>query len=86
VRSGDLGLEDDAELLVVVTNVMARPKKPSKPFPQGDVDNIAKGPLDAITKATGWWVDDKQITTLFVHKRYALSGEQPRTIIEIYTP
>ena len=67
-----------------MTNVMYRPKKPSKPFPRGDVDNIAKGPMDAVTKATGWWVDDVQISLLLTYKRYVEPDEEPRTIIEIY--
>jgi len=33
-------------------------------------DNIAKSVLDAMTQA-GVWVDDKQVTTLSVRKRYA---------------
>jgi Holliday junction resolvase RusA-like endonuclease len=35
----------------------------------GDVDNLAKGVLDALTDA-GFWVDDRLITLLTVRKAY----------------
>ncbi len=40
-------------------------------YPAADNDNIAKAVLDAMTQG-GVWVDDKQVVTLTVTKRYAL--------------
>lgn len=39
-----------------------------------DVDNIAKGILDAMQD---WWVDDKQVSALIAIKRLAAFGEAP---------
>lgn len=49
--------------------VVIRPKKPVNPFPRGDLDNYAKGPLDALTKV-GVWPDDNVVVKLTVMKRY----------------
>lgn len=80
-------LNSEAELLVFVSVVVQRPKKPTYHYPsRGDVDNFAKAALDALTKAEGYWKDDKQITFLMVSKRWTEEGEQPHTLIEIYSP
>ena len=42
-------------------------------YPSGDLDNYAKGPLDALTKV-GVWDDDKQVVSLVVEKYF--SGEE----------
>jgi Holliday junction resolvase RusA-like endonuclease len=86
VRKGHLDLPDDAELLVVVEHICNRPKSTTRYYPQGDVDNFAKASLDVVTKATGWWHDDDQLTYLLTTKRFAKSGEQSRTTVEIYRP
>lgn len=86
LKRGDLGLEPDAELLVVIEQVGKKPKTTKRLFPRGDVDNHAKGPMDVITRVGGYWDDDDQITHLMVTKRYAEPGEEPHTHVEIYTP
>lgn len=48
-----------------------RPKKPTRHYPRGDVDNYAKGPLDALVKG-GVIADDDLVIDLQVTKRYAL--------------
>lgn len=74
----------DGPLLVVVDSIVQRPKTSKRLYPQGDVDNYAKGPLDVITQATGWWTDDDQIVALVSTKRFARPGEEPFTYLEVY--
>lgn len=66
----------DGPLKVGVECVCKRPAKPARDYPMGDVDNYAKGILDAATKA-GVWVDDVQVVSLLITKRYAAKGEAP---------
>ncbi|TPL94791.1 RusA family crossover junction endodeoxyribonuclease [Mesorhizobium sp. B2-3-10] len=47
-------------------------------WPRGDVDNLAKAVLDAMTQA-GVWGDDTQVVTLTCSKRYGES-DQTRVI------
>ncbi len=55
--------------------VAKRPKAGKLVHPRGDVDNFAKGPMDAMTKAGKFWNDDNQVIELLVRKRYAEKGE-----------
>lgn len=48
----------------------------------GDVDNIEKAVLDAITRS-GAWGDDTQVVDGRCRKRYAARGEAPRTVIRV---
>jgi Holliday junction resolvase RusA-like endonuclease len=61
-------LEGPLVVRVVVTK--AAPKKTILAAPRGDVDNLAKGVLDAATKTKRFWEDDSQITHLFVAKAW----------------
>jgi Holliday junction resolvase RusA-like endonuclease len=54
------------ELLVEV----AKPKTTKLSAPKPDVDNYAKGVLDAITKDGRFWADDTQVVTLNVTKAW----------------
>ena len=71
-----------APLAVRVEQICKRPKTTRRSYPTGDCDNHVKGPLDALTQADGAWDDDDQIVWLEVTKRYAKSGEEPRSVIE----
>lgn len=73
----------DGPLAVVVEQICHRPKTGGRLWPKGDADNHAKGPLDALTQATGIWDDDDQVVCLIALKRFADKGEEPRTEIQI---
>lgn len=59
----------------------AKPKTTKLPHPKPDVDNYAKGVLDAITKDGRFWSDDSQVQTLSVTKRW--TDEEPSIRITI---
>ena len=60
----------EGPLVVRVQIAKARPKSTVLHAPRGDVDNLAKGVLDAATKTKLFWNDDVQITALFVAKSW----------------
>lgn len=64
------GAEVVGPCAVVVKCFAARPKTTKLDAPKPDVDNYAKGVLDAITKDGRFWNDDCQVTDLFVSKRW----------------
>lgn len=66
---------DDIEFRVELEVICKKPKKPSNPYPRGDVDNYAKAYLDSLTYAKLFWVDDIQVVELHVSKRYQEEGE-----------
>lgn len=51
-------------------------------YPKSDLDNLAKLPLDVMTKLS-FWHDDSQVTQLSLSKRFVTEGEQPHTTISI---
>ena len=61
-------------LSVALESVFPKPKKTILSTPRGDVDNLAKHPLDALRKA-GVIGDDHQIVELLTVKRWAEPGE-----------
>lgn len=72
----------DAPMIVMIECVFAKAKTSKLTHPLPDVDNLAKGPLDQITKLAkesnrGIWKDDKQVVALTVLKRFAEPGETP---------
>jgi Holliday junction resolvase RusA-like endonuclease len=73
---------------VAIKFVVARPPshlnksgvKASAPaYPSGDVDNVAKAVLDALTGVA--WADDKQVVSLFVEKSW---GSESLTEVKIW--
>lgn len=70
------GTPTDSPVLLVMEVVAARPKTGKRVTPRGDVDNFAKGPLDAMTQCGRIWDDDDQVVGMCVFKRYADPGEQ----------
>jgi Holliday junction resolvase RusA-like endonuclease len=72
-------------LVVSAELVMPKPKSTVRCAPPGDVDNLAKGPLDAITKTGRYWADDTQVAQLFIEKRWAEPGEEPSVRLRINT-
>lgn len=73
------GKPTQGPIVVMMEHVVERPRTGKLGLPRGDVDNFAKGPLDAMTKAGTFWWDDEQVALLVASKRYAKDGEQPRT-------
>ena len=63
-------------------SVQVRPEAPKLPT-KADVDNLAKGILDAITDSGAFWQDDDQVAELIVRKAYALPGAEGRTIVTV---
>lgn len=62
---------------------VAKPKTTKLEQPAPDVDNYAKAVLDAITQSGVFWADDKQVTTLVVHKTWANADETPGVEVSI---
>ena len=65
--------------------VLEKPAKTVRKVPPGDLDNHAKGILDAATKV-GVLKDDTLITTLAIHKRWAEPDEAPHVNLWIGDP
>ncbi|RDI02932.1 RusA family crossover junction endodeoxyribonuclease [Caldimonas thermodepolymerans] len=72
----------EGELLVEVEAVCQPIKKSKFTTPAGDVDNLAKGVLDMLTKK-GFYGDDRQIVDLHVTKRFPRDDEQPHFRISL---
>lgn len=64
----------DGPCTVSITCEVVRPKTTKLPAPKPDVDNYAKGVLDAITKDGRFWNDDSQVVGLWVRKQWT-TGE-----------
>lgn len=78
-------IDPEAHLLVVVESVMTKARTSKLKRPRPDVDNLAKGPLDAITHCGGYWKDDSQVVLLCTSKRFAAPDEHSRTEVHIYS-
>lgn len=84
IRQPTHPLPAEGPLGVVVEVRVARPKTTKLPAPRGDVDNYAKAPLDAATRA-GIWKDDSQIECLGCVKRWASEGEPPGVSVWVFS-
>ena len=59
---------------------VVRPAMRAKhPYPGGDIDNYAKGPLDALKGVA--FHDDKQVTALAATKRWTGPGETAGVLV-----
>lgn len=77
----DKGALHSGPLILSMTFYCKTPKKPANPFPVGDIDNYAKGLMDAMTKADVW-EDDKQVIDLSANKVYS---PDPRIWYALYS-
>lgn len=64
-------------MILMLDMAAEKPRTGKRQHPRGDVDNFAKGPLDALTKAEKMFHDDDQIVGLLAFKRYTEPGEEP---------
>jgi Holliday junction resolvase RusA-like endonuclease len=71
----------DKRLNVNVECVVKKPKTSILDVPRGDVDNYAKGVLDAMNGVL--WDDDDQIVKLTVSKRFAEQNEEGHILLEV---
>jgi Holliday junction resolvase RusA-like endonuclease len=79
----DEPLDPDETLLVIIESICTRARTSKLLRPKGDVDNYAKGPMDAITHAGGYWQDDVQVVALVSTKRFAAKDEPACTKVHI---
>lgn len=68
-------------LTVSIEVIGAKPKTTILAFPRPDVDNYAKGVLDAMNKTV--FKDDTQVEKLSISKRWARKGEAPGMLIQV---
>jgi Holliday junction resolvase RusA-like endonuclease len=68
----------EGNLRVTIICVITKPKTTKRSNPRGDVDNYAKGILDAMTKK-GYWNDDDQIVSLEIVKKFTVDHGTWRT-------
>lgn len=76
--------DKDGLRIIMLDCVIEKPRTSKLDTPNGDVDNFAKGPMDALNKAAKAWHDDKQVMGLLAFKRFAEKGEAPGTNIGVW--
>lgn len=79
------GVPTDKPVVMLLEFVKEKPKTGKMPYPSGDVDNYAKGPLDVMTQAGRFFDDDNQVVGLTVWKRYNLPGEEAGVYVDWIT-
>jgi len=73
----------DGPVFATVASFATRPNTTKLIAPKPDVDNYAKGVLDAITRTQNVWDDDTQVLDLLTRKRWAAPGEAGHIIVTI---
>lgn len=63
-------VQTDRPIALLIEVGIKRPKTTGHTAPMGDLDNLAKGPMDLITKGGRAWKDDRQIVFLTTVKRW----------------
>ena len=63
----------EGPLRVAIRCFVSKPKTGKRSWPNGDVDNYAKGVLDGLNGIL--WDDDDQVVDMFVSKTYATDGD-----------
>lgn len=76
-------IDPDSAFKVILEIICKKPKKPSRPYPRGDVDNYVKAYLDSITYAQIAWDDDIQVVHLDATKRYQEQDEEYGALLTI---
>jgi len=90
-KAGLRKIEKPHAVSVVMSFFLPRPLSNKTIFPVGkpDLDNLAKGVLDALSKGVRLalrgiaWTDDSQVITLIAHKRWATDEDPVGTTVEI---
>lgn len=72
----------DKPMEVRLMFVVDRYKTSDYPTIRADVDNLAKLPLDCMTKCN-FWTDDSLVVALTSLKRFCLEGEVPHTKVRV---
>lgn len=80
-------------VLVKMLFVMPRYKTSDYPTHRADLDNLAKLPMDTMTKSLDdptdeatfrYWQDDSLVVSLQTAKRFVGSGEEPHTKVQVF--
>lgn len=73
----------DGPVHVQVMFICKKPKKPTNPYPKGDIDNYIKAIWDGLNGKWGF-KDDRQIVSVEAEKRYAKIEEEPHILILVW--
>lgn len=73
----------EGPLLVTLRVLATKPRTSKLLYPSPDVDNYAKGVLDALSQSLCWWADDKQVVRLDVAKGWADAEAAPGIEVSI---
>lgn len=73
----------EGPLSVELVFTVPKPKTTKLSHPKPDIDNYAKGILDAITADGRFWRDDTQVRTLLATKAWGASGSIAVSVKEL---
>lgn len=78
----------DRPVVVLIESIFKKARTSTLTHPLPDVDNLAKGPMDQLTKLhaqhpeRGAWLDDKQVVLLISSKRFAKPDEPEGILLQ----